>query len=306
MSIHFTCLLLAAIMVCCRPVAAQTNAPPAAGADSAAVLDLKQSAVCIERIKQLLQTVADLEADALSSNQLARAECIRNRHAKIVGLLDLSNESQSLLRGPRSDEVTEMDEAAYSEILLACARAEKIAVEAEACSNVVSKRPKRHRDIVPAEEKPIDNADRKDLRLIRQRKPMVRNEQTCLHQDRLASLLIAAMELRVAGSKSPNANTAALAKLAIEPLDGWQPNECATLDDLCVVVARALNLKVEKPDDPVSYAQALRDEGLPVDTLLPARIPNAPPPLLLESETRTFFLTGYAAPLPSSKRLLPD
>jgi hypothetical protein len=135
---------------------------------------------------------------------------------------------------------------------------------------------------------------------------MIRNELTCLHQDRLAGMLIVAMELRVADSKSPNANSAALAKLAIEPLDGWQPNECATLDDLCVVVARALNLKVERPDDPVSYAQALRDEGLPVDTLLPARIADAPPPLLLESEARAFFVTGYAAPLPSSKRLLPD
>ena len=305
-SIYVAGVLFATIAMRGDPVAAQTNTPPAAGADSAVVLDLKQSAACIERIKQFLQTVADLEADARSSNQLARAECIRDRHAKIVGLLDLSNESQSLLRSPRSDEVTEMDEAAYSDILLACARAEKIAAEAEACSNVVSKRPKRHRDIVPVDERPSDNATRKDVRLIRQRQPMVRNEQTCLHQDRLAGMLIAVMELRVADSKSPNAHTAALAKLAIEPLDGWQPNECATLDDMCVIVARALNLKVEKPDDPVSYAQALRDEGLPVDTLLPARIPDAPSPVLLESEARAFFLAGYVNPLPSSKRLMPD
>jgi hypothetical protein len=122
----------------------------------------------------------------------------------------------------------------------------------------------------------------------------------------MANMLVAVMDLRLDADKSPNANTVALTKLAIEPLDGWQPNECLTLDDFCVAVARALNLKVEKPDDPASYAQALRDEGLPVDTVLPARPPEGPSLLLLESEARAFFLAGYAAPLPTSRRLMPD
>jgi hypothetical protein len=304
--VNFSVVLAMAIAICAGPVTAQTNRPAADASDNAPTLDLKKSAACIERMKQLLKTVADLEAAAVNSNQAARVDCIREKHAKIIGLIDLSQVSQDSLRHPSSEEVTEMDEASYSEILLACARAEKVAAEAEACSNVVLQKQKRHRDIEHIDEKPIEKAGDKLPLLTRLRKPVVRDEHTCLRQDRLSGMLVAAMELRVAGTNSPNANIAALTKLAIEPLDGWQPNECATLDDLCVAVARALNLKVEKPDDPASYAQALRDEGLPVDTLLPARIPDAPSPLLLESEARAFFLTGYAAPLPSSKRLMPD
>lgn len=295
--LHLGCLCVAVIFFCGNLAGAETNAP---------AFDLDKSAACIERMKQLLQTVADLETTALSSNETARADCIRDKHVKIIGLLDLSNESQSRLHSPPPEGVTPADEAAYSEILLACARAEKVAAEAGACLNIETKKLKQPRDAERPEKKPGETAKRKPVRLARQRKVAVRNEQTCVHQDRLAALLVAAMDLRITDTNAPNANITALTKLAIEPLDGWQPNDCADLDDLCVVAARALNLKVEKPGDPASYEQALREDGLPVDTLLPARIPAAPPPLLLESEVRSFFLTGYAAPLPSSKRLLPD
>ncbi len=295
--LHFGCLCVAVISLCGQLAGAETNAP---------AFDLNKSAACIERVKQLLQTVADLEAAALSSNETARAECIRDRHAKIVGLLDLSNESQSRLHSPHSEEITAADEAAYSEILLACARAERVAAEAEACLNMETKKLNRPRDADRPVEKPGDTANRKPARIARPQKAGIRNEQTCLHQDRLAALLVAAMDLRISATNSPNANITALTKLAIEPLDGWQSNDCTNLDDLCVAVARALNLKVENPSAPASYEQALREEGLPVDTLLPARIPGASPPLLFESEVRAFFLAGYAAPLPSSRSVPTD
>jgi hypothetical protein len=57
-------------------------------------------------------------------------------------------------------------------------------------------------------------------------------------------LLTQAMELGedVVTTRQPPAE--ALAKLAIEPLGGWHTNDCTSLDDLCVAVARMLNLKV--------------------------------------------------------------
>lgn len=295
--LHFGCLCAGVIAFTGNLKGAETNAP---------ALDLAQSAVCIERMKQLLQTVADLEAAAVSSNETARAGCIREKHVKIVGLLDLSTQSQNRLSHPRSEEVTAADEATYAEILLACARAEKVAAEAGACLNIEAKKPKQPRAADRPQEKPENSGKLKPNRLARQRKAAIRNEQTCVHQDRLAALLVTAMDLRIGVTNTPNANIPALTKLAIEPLDGWHPNDCTDLDDFCAVVARALNLKVEKPDNPASYEQALRDEGLPVDTLLPTRIPDAPAPLLLESEVRSFFVTGYAAPLPSSTRVPTD
>ena len=97
-----------------------------------------------------------------------------------------------------------------------------------------------------------------------------------------------------------------LAKLGVEPLGGWQPGKCTTADDVYVACARVMKLKVKDPQDPLSYAQALRDEGLGVDTLLPERDPKLDPPIVVDSEVREFLTTGYAAPLPSAKRVTPD
>jgi len=63
---------------------------------------------------------------------------------------------------------------------------------------------------------------------------------------------------------------------------------------------------VKDPQDPLSYGQALREEGLGVGTLLPERDPQLDPPYVLDSEVRAFLTTGYAAPLPSSRRVAPD
>jgi len=60
-----------------------------------------------------------------------------------------------------------------------------------------------------------------------------------------------------------------------------------------------LNLKVAAPTEPASYVQAIRDSGLPVEPLLRHRV-------LFEAEVRVFLAQGYAAPLPSSRRLQPD
>ena len=99
---------------------------------------------------------------------------------------------------------------------------------------------------------------------------------------------------------------AALAKLAVEPLGGWQAGKCATVDNVYVACARAMRLKVKDQNDPLSYGEALREEGLGVDTLLPERDPKLDPPFVLDSEVRAFLTSGYAAPLPSARRVTPD
>ena len=105
-----------------------------------------------------------------------------------------------------------------------------------------------------------------------------------------SDLLAQVMNLAVDGDC-----TAVLRERNIAPRAGWNAERCAVVDDLCVVAARALKLEVEDPDDPASYWEALREYGLPVDTVLPPRAPRVPSPVLLESEAREFLTRGLAA-----------
>ncbi len=280
-----------------------TNAPPTT--EDAGKAASVQASTCIQLIQSLIEQVARLQEGA--SNQATRLDCITEKLVKIQGLLELTQTAAARLPQLENEDDTDQIEIEGSRVALACARAEKLALEAENCSVGPAAKPKKHR---------AENTAGVDMsaQTATQTVPValapsfpVRDEETCLHQGQMALLLGRAMDLGLDVGKSPEAYAAELGKLAIEPLGGWQPDKCATLDDFCVVVARALNLKIESPDDPASYIQALRDDGLPVDTMLPARGDiNNPPPLLLEPEVCNVFAHGYTAPLPTSHHLDPD
>ena len=119
-------------------------------------------------------------------------------------------------------------------------------------------------------------------------------------------LIAQAMELELGAAPSATSCAAALTKLAIKPPKGWQPARCATVDDLYVTAVRIMKLNVEQADDPARCAQALRDEGLAIDELLPARPPQGEPPVLLEAEVRAFLASGFAAPLATARRTSGD
>ena len=264
-----------------------------------------QATACIQLIQSVMERIAHLEEGA--SNQTARLACLTEKRVKIQGLLELTQSAAGRLPRLQDEDDTDQIEAESSKIALACARAEKLALEADNCSDGPAPKSKRHRPDRPATQDVPPQTATQIVTAVQPPSYPLRDEQACVHQDRVAVLLGQAMDLRLGGKKSTEAYTAELGKLAIEPLGGWQPQKCMSLDDFCVAVARALSLKVEAPDDPTSYCQALRDDGLPVDTLLPARgDANNPPPLLLESEVRSFFAQGYAAPFPTSRRLNPN
>jgi len=267
-----------------------------------------QAAACIQLIQALIDRVTRLQEGA--SNQTARLDCITEKLIKIQGLLELTQTAAARLPQLENDEDTDQMENESAKVALACARAEKLALEAENCSAGPAVKPKKHHADNAAETAAADTS----AQTATQAAPLAlapvypeRDEDTCIRQGQMAMLLGRAMDIGLDESRSADAYTSELGKLAIEPLAGWQPEKCVTLDDFCVVVARALNLKIESPDDPASYIQALRDDGLPVDSLLPPRGDvNNPAPVLLAPEVRNFFAHGYAAPLPTSHHLNPD
>jgi len=242
--------------------------------------------------------------------QSALADCVRSRVLKIKGLLELMEGTQKDIQ--KAVRAAEADKAAeyLGDIKICGARAEKLLLEAEGCATSPAVK------AAPSQEAPLVTTNAiatTDVRIpLRPPSPPVnrrfveRTAQTCLHHEQFAVLLARAMNLKLDLHTTPEDCSKMLAKLAIEPLGGWHPGKCVTVDNVYVACARAMNLKVKDPEDPLSYGQALRDEGLGVDTLLPERDPKLDPPFVVDSEVRAFLTSGYAAPLPSAKRVAPD
>lgn len=268
-----------------------------------------EASTCARRLHELYDEAAKIE-DKTSPDQPALMDCIHSRVLKIKGLLELTEIAQKdIQKALKRDETGTVQESANN-VKICCARAEKLLVEAQGCSTNAALR------AAPTNAPPavVTNASTSVKMKITPRArgplatrhPAVRTDQTCLHHEQFAAMLARAMDLKLVEKATPDEFIKALARLAVEPLGGWQLGRCVTVDDVYVACARAMNLKVKDPQNPLSYGQALRDEGLGVDTLLPERDPQLDPPYVVDSEVREFLTTGYAAPLPSARRLAPD
>jgi hypothetical protein len=267
----------------------------------------KDADTCVLRLQEIRDEAVKLE-EAAPPDQVALVDCVHSRVLKVKGLLELTLGAQkNLHKAVKSDEAEAADGYASS-VKLCCARAEKLLVEAEGCATSVTLK------TAPTNEAPAGVTNSSiDIKITPRaaglppvRRAVVRTRETCLHHEQFAMMLGRVMDLKMTDKATPDDFMKRLAKLAVEPLRGWQPGQCVTVDDVYVACARAMNLKVKDPQDPLSYGQALRDEGLDVDTLLPERDPQLDPPYVLDSEVRAFLTTGYAAPLPSSRRIAPD
>jgi hypothetical protein len=294
--------LITGIVAIAARARAATNTTPVA--EPPPLSDSERAAACVERVEALLVKLAGLEQAARDTNEIERADCIHARHVKITALGEVVRGLQRRLDEIKPEDDPDLIDAGRAELEIACARAAQLAVEAESCAATKLRSTKKRRPPAAAAKASKDAGKKSAAKFATQ--PARPDESNCLRQEQLAALLARAMELRVDAGAAPAQVAAELGKLAIEPLNGWQTGRCATLDDLSVAVSRALNLAVENPSDPAAYTQALREFGLPVDTLLPARPPQGEAPPLTEPEVRAFFAHGLAAPLPTSRPLIPD
>ena len=275
--------------------------------DVAAVV--READTCVRRL-QVIHGEAVKLGDIAPKEQTALIDCIRSRELKIKGLLELTESVRKDIQKALKADETEAIKGFASDVMTSCARAEKLLFEAEGCATSVA--------LKAAPTNAVSEATTNASGLVKikitprargpsaARRPVVRTDQTCLRHEQFAAMLAGAMDLKLVAPATPDEVIRALTRLAVEPLRGWQLGRCVTVDDVYVACARAMNLKVKDPQDPLSYGQALRDEGLGVDALLPERDLHLDPPYVLDSEVRAFLATGYAAPLPSAKRVTPD
>jgi hypothetical protein len=268
---------------------------------------VKDADACVLRLHAIHDEAVRLE-EATPPDQVALVDCIHSRVLKITGLLELTLGAQQDSHATVKSDKVEAAENYASSVRLCCARAEKLLLEAEGCATSVTLKtaPTNNAPAVVTNSSVEIQITPRTAEFPPAQRSVVRTRETCLHHEQFAAMLGRAMDLKMTDKATPDDFMKRLSKLAVEPLRGWQPGQCVTVDDVYVACARAMNLKVKDPQDPLSYGQALRDEGLGVDTLLPERDPQLDSPYVLDSEVRALLTTGYAAPLPGSRRVAPD
>jgi hypothetical protein len=267
---------------------------------------IKLAEANVERIMAAAERLTYLQETA--TNDVSRSECIRERLVKINGLIDLTKAACARLPVAASEDKADAFESDCNMINSAWDRTEKLAAEAEKCVGLgPSGKPRKHFATTPVAAsnvpQPLRAEKTNDLTNCLARRPYVaRPNEACLAQKYLARYLVRAMDISWNTTKSPDDCVLELTKLGIAPLAGWHPDQAARLDDLCVILARALKLAAPA-DDAASCTELLRQEGLPIDAAFPGYSVRGDAPGLLDDEVREFFASGFAAPLPRARRL---
>ena len=243
---------------------------------------------CLVRLDQLVELVDELGQSA--SNETTRANCIAEQLAKIKGLASIAHALAEAQTTHRTDGSPAAAQGNQTMLLSACARAEKLAQAAADCRGTTN-------STLPAS---VSNTPAAPAAPSRPSVGSPVEDASCLSQIKLASLIAQVLDVEI--NLAHESVLQRMTKLGIEPLGGWHAEWCVTLGDFCVVVARVLDLKVTTQDDPNSYIDAVRNDGLPVDALLARR----PVDLLREPAVRAFLGRGYAAPFASSQPRQPD
>jgi hypothetical protein len=243
------------------------------------------------RVRTLVEQVTALKVAC--TNDAGRAACIADKLLQLAAVAVLVQESAEQLGLLEKDGEAELIVASRGRLRAAAARAEQLATAASQCRS--EPLPRGKRAATPVTTPSTNEAVVSAVPPIPSVPARLRLEEDCIRQGETARWLARALEMEVEGQGVMTV-TKALSAVGIEPLGGWRTAECTTLDDFCVAVARALALPVTDTDDPASYQQALRDAGLPVDAVLPARGKDRVP-VLLAAEVRLFLTQGYAAPI---------
>jgi hypothetical protein len=250
----------------------------------------EEAADCVARLTAIQAELADIERAARQTNDVTRADCIKKHLTSLTGLIEVSRQAQSWLEASVEMEDPEAVAAERDKLEAVCQRGEKLRQLAVSCVSIVAPRPRR---TTPPRLAKVERPAPVSRSTWQQpRRATTRNPEACLRQSDLACLLAQALNMSGAADCIQ-----ALRERNVEPLGGWDGQQCATVDVFCVALGRALELEVENPADPSQYWQALAEFGLPVDQVLPPRPETGSSVILLDREAREFLSRGLGAPV---------
>jgi hypothetical protein len=294
---NFLRVILLLVLTAPLVFGASTNTPP----PSIGTIEpkVKAAEACVERIKTLIANLATLQASL--TNQAPRNECVAKRLSNAKALYELVHGIPTeLTQFAQDDSNEDAAEERFQRVVLALSRVESLVTEANDCLSLPLPRVKqphpRPRVTLPelfvASKSPNSIESAPIPNVLPTRPYVVRDKTQSLKQGTLAILLAQAMGL--GDAETAPAAISALVKLGIEPQNEWQPESSVNLNHFSVIVAQALRLDVDPSSSPHLFYNALREQGLPIDLLLPGYSGKGDAPWLLESEVRRFFAIGLA------------
>ncbi len=260
-----------------------------------------QAEQCLEDLRLLMDILLPIEEQARAGSELERAACLGSKLERLKGLLKLGERALDVMKASRPEDEAQVIESELAKIEIVCRRATQLGREIEGCTGGLSPRDDAVSSVEPIL---IPSAPPPVPPWLQRTDEGPRTPQTCLRRGALACLLARAAGFELE-TEDPVSCLGLLEQESILTGESWDPQACASIDDLAVAAVRLLGLKVADPQDGLACLGALRAHGLPVDTDLPARMADTAPPLLLEGETRSFLVRGLAAPLPSARPVMP-
>ncbi len=269
-----------------------------------------QAEQCFTDLRFLIEVLDPIEEQARNSGDTEHAACLTSGLERLKGLLAIIERAREVIESSQPEDEVARIEAELEKIEIACRRAVELGRDIENCES----HPEGLKVRNPAAEQPppakfaptwVPRSAPPPPPWLHRPGNRGRTPRTCLKRGALACLLVRASGLAEESPAEPAACLAVLEREAILTGEPWDAESCASLDDLAIAAARLLGLPVKEPADGLACLDALRAHGLAVDIDLPRRVADAEPPWLLEAEVRSFLVHGLAAPLPSTRPVMP-
>lgn len=241
---------------------------------------LQQADASVDRILEMREQLREEFAQAVATKQQNRADCLKRIELALDSLVGLTKNARNWLALYLEEQAEREAMEQLDRIEAAVARAEQYLRQTAQCGEDSAGIPPRGRVAprAPGLMPPPSSGSASPWRRL-----LIGGRIPCLDHEGLACLVARALALLGDGGCVQG-----LQHRNVAPLTGWDPPACATADDVCVVLVRALGLVVHHPDDPEAYRAALRQYGLLIEAKLPPG--NA---IVSEPEVRELLATGF-------------
>lgn len=242
---------------------------------------LQEADAHVARLLEVRSQLQEEVEQARSRHETNRVDCLRRSEVAVQSLVELSESARRQLvffleEGAEADAQEQRDW-----IQAAVTRAEQHLRQALLCEAEPPVGPRR-RTTVREGGPPLPA--KTPSKVSPWRRLLIAGRIPCLRQGELACMIGRA----ISGDGVGEDCVSGLQQRGVEPLQGWQPDQCATANDVCVVLVRVLGLPVADTRQAHAYRAALREYGVAVEGKLPAG--DAP---VSAPEVRQLLMMGF-------------